>query len=144
MKNKILFAIIFTFISISGFAQVITLSDTSAQKYVSDSNGVFQYAQVMPEFPGGSDSLNRYWTKNIKFFNAFSGQCKEGTVYISFIVEKDGTITNIKTLKEVQGAPEFTREAIRVVSIMPKWIPGKINDQAVRVEVKQPVRFKLL
>lgn len=140
MKNRILLSTFFVFISICGFAQVITLSDTTAIPYVSDSNGVFHYAQVMPEFPGGSDSLNKFISKNIKYTGI---GCKQGTVYISFIVEKDGTITNIKVIKEVPGAPEFTKEAIRVISMMPKWSPGKINDQAVRVEVKRPVRFTL-
>ncbi len=105
---------------------------------------VYSYAEVMPEFPGGRDSLNKFWTKNIKYcIGTCSAGCKEGTVYMSFIVEKDGSITNIKPLKEVNSAPEFTKEAIRVISIMPKWTPGKINDQVVRVEVKQPVRFRL-
>ncbi len=104
-----------------------------------DTSLIFQFAEVMPAFPGGGDTLIKFLQKNIKYPAKSDG--KQGTVYISFVVEKDGSITTVKPLKEVPGAPEFTKEAIRVVNSMPKWIPGKMNGTLVRVECKLPVRF---
>jgi protein TonB len=67
----------------------------------------------------------------------------QGSVLISFTVEKDGSISNVHPIKEVPGAPEFTKEAMRVISKMPDWNPGIINGEPVRIELKQPVRFAL-
>jgi TonB family protein len=107
-----------------------------------DTNIVFQYAQPMPEFPGGSDSLKLFLAKHVKFPQKEKEEGKSGTVFVGFVVEKDGSLTDIKVLKAVPpDCPDFSNEAIRVVSIMPKWKPGKMNGRTVRVQSQTAVRF---
>jgi len=103
---------------------------------------IFTEAEVMPDF-SGKDGFQAYLKKNVRYPFAEKDQGKQGTVYISFVVEKDGTIANVKAAKEVAGAPGFTKEAIRVISLMPKWTPGMMNGHPVRIEITQPVRFTL-
>jgi protein TonB len=102
---------------------------------------VFTFAEVMPGFPG--DAFQAYLKNNIKYPVMEKDAGKQGTVYISFVVEKDGSITNVSPAKEVPGAPGLTREAMRVINLMPKWSPGLMNGHPVRIEMKQPVRFVL-
>jgi protein TonB len=102
---------------------------------------VFTFAEVMPTFPG--DAFQTYLKNNEKFPFAEKDQGKSGVVYISFVVEKDGSISTVKAVKEVPGAPGFTKEAIRVISQMPKWSPGMMNGHPVKIEITQPVRFVL-
>jgi len=97
----------------------------------------------MSEFPGGQDSLNSYLRRNIKYPQVEKEEGKQGTVYISFVVRKDGSITDVKVMKEVPGAPGFTKEATRVIKAMPTWKPGKMNGRAVNTQMTIPIRFVL-
>lgn len=104
-------------------------------------DGVFTFAEVMPKFSG--DSLQSYLKHNLIYPPLEKEQGKDGTVYIKFTIEKDGTISNVLAVKEVPGAPGLTNEAIRVISKMPRWTPGLMNGRPVRVEMTMPIRFKL-
>lgn len=104
---------------------------------------IFQIAEEMPKFPGGDDSLRSFIRAHMHYPAIAKEAGKEGTVYVSFIVEKDGSITNIRELKGVAGAPEFTKEAIRLVSTFPNFSPAKMNGRAVRCEFRVPVKFRL-
>lgn len=100
---------------------------------------VYEVVEQMPSFPGGQEALMTYINHNIKYPEE---DCGQGRVTVSFIVEKDGSITNATIRRSVD--PAFDREALRVVSSMPKWIPGKNNGRKVRVRFNVPVQFKLL
>jgi TonB family protein len=115
-------------------------NDTAGLYHQNDSGKVFLYSETMPQFPGGQDSLMKFFQKNLKYQ---SQKNVEGTVYLSLIVEKDGSITNVQVAKEIPGAPELTKEALRVISLMPKWNPGRMPSGPVRVKMYQPVRFHL-
>jgi len=104
---------------------------------------VLSFAEQMPQFPGGDDSLQSYLKKNMRYPQMEKEQGKEGTVYIYFEVAKDGTIGNVKTQKGVPGAPGFSKEAERLFKSMPPWNPGKMNGRAVNVGMTKPVRFVL-
>jgi TonB family protein len=104
-------------------------------------NEVLTYAELMPMFPG--DTVQAYLAKNIRYPQLEKETGKEGTVYVQFIVEKDGSITHVHTMKGVTGAPAFDKEAERVIRQMPKWHPGIMNGRAARVQIVQPVRFRL-
>lgn len=104
---------------------------------------IFMFVEEMPEFPGGQDSLNSYLRRNIKYPQFEKEQGKQGTVYMSFVVRKDGSITDVKVMKEVPGAPGFTKEAARVINAMPIWKPGKMNGRAVNSQITIPIRFTL-
>lgn len=104
---------------------------------------IFMFVEEMPEFPGGQDSLNSYLRRNIKYPQLEKEQGKQGTVYMSFVVRKDGSITDVKVMKEVPGAPGFTKEAARVINAMPIWKPGKMNGRAVNTQITIPIKFTL-
>ena len=95
----------------------------------------------MPSFPGGPSALNQYLSSNVKYPVVAQENGVQGRVVVSFVVERDGSITDVKVVRSVD--PSLDREASRVVSSMPKWIPGKQNGSPVRVKYNVPVSFKL-
>lgn len=92
-----------------------------------------------PSFPGGESYQIDFFLKNIKYPIKDRNLGHQGTVYVTFIVEDDGTITNIEILKGVSKG--IDNEAIRVISIMPTWIPGTKNGKKIRVRYNVPFRF---
>jgi TonB family protein len=104
---------------------------------------VFVFAEVMPEFPGGEAAFQEYLRKNLKYPQIERDAGKDGTVYITFTVKVDGKIADVKVAKPVPGAPGFSKEAIRLFTEMPNWIPGKMNGRPINITMTKPVRFKL-
>ncbi len=102
---------------------------------------LFDVVEEMPSFPGGDRKLMEYLSENIRYPEELADACIQGRVIVSFIVEKDGSISNVKVAKSL--APLLDKEAVRVVSGMPKWIPGRQNGVAVRVRYIIPVTFRL-
>jgi protein TonB len=106
-----------------------------------DDEPVYLAVENQPEFPGGEEALVRFISMNVKY-PPFARENKiEGKVYVSFIIEKDGSVTNIKVLRGVGKSCD--EEAKRVVSLFPNFIPGKQNGRAVRVQYFVPINFKL-
>ena len=95
----------------------------------------------MPSFPGGITEMQTYLVNHIKYPGEALEINIQGTVYLSFIVEPDGSITSISILRGIGGGCE--EEALRVVKNMPNWVPGKQNGHAVRVMLTLPVKFTL-
>ena len=105
-------------------------------------NPIFEVVEHMPEFTGGGmPALMEYLSKNIKYPEAAMKKGIQGRGIVQFVVEKDGSITNVKILRSVD--PELDKEAVRVVSAMPKWKPGTQRGEAVRVRFTVPVMFRL-
>ncbi len=102
---------------------------------------VHTWVEEMPAFPGGEEAMLRYLSSNIRYPAPAREGNLTGTVYISFIVDRNGAINNIKTVRGIGGGCE--EEAIRVIQNMPSWRPGKQNGQAVNVQYMLPVSFKL-
>lgn len=102
---------------------------------------VFDMVEQMPTFPGGQQELMSYLGKNIKYPTIAQENGTQGRVIIQFVVERDGTITDVRVARGVD--PYLDKEAVRVVQSMPKWIPGKQNGKAVRVKFTVPVMFRL-
>ena len=102
---------------------------------------VFDVVEQMPSFPGGNGALMEYLGKNVKYPVVAQENGVQGRVVVSFVVERDGSITDVKVVRSVD--PSLDKEATRVVSSMPKWIPGKQNGSAVRVKYNVPVSFRL-
>lgn len=136
--KKILSLAILLLVGLTASSQVQTTVIST-----SDTDAVFSFAEIMPSFPGGQAAFMDYLSKNTKYPKEEQNARIQGTVYISFVVEKDGSITNVRAMKEVAGAPGFTTEAIRVISAMPKWTPGEMNGKKVRVRYTQPIKFAL-
>ena len=102
---------------------------------------VFDVVEVMPQFPGGQIAMMKYIMENMKYPEQAMKEGIQGRVTVSFIVEKDGSISNVRPVLSVH--PLLNKEAVRVVKSMPKWSPGKHNGKPVRVRFNLPVMFKL-
>ena len=102
---------------------------------------VFDVVEQMPQFKGGDAALMDYLNKNIKYPVIAEENGIQGRVVATFVVERDGSITDVRVIKSVD--PSLDKEAVRVVKSMPKWNPGKQNGAAVRVKFTLPVTFRL-
>ena len=94
-----------------------------------------------PEFPGGDNAMYAWMAKNLQYPPIAQENGIQGTVVVSIIINKDGSVSNIKVARGKD--PALDKEAVRVVSKMPKWKPGKVNRQPVRVSYTLPVKFQL-
>ncbi|MBP5526852.1 MAG: energy transducer TonB [Bacteroidales bacterium] len=102
---------------------------------------IFTVVENDPEFPGGMEALYKYLRENIKYPQLARDNNITGKVYVTFVVERDGSIANPRVLKDIGGG--CGAEAIRVVKSMPKWTPGKQRGKSVRVQFNLPVSFNL-
>ena len=102
---------------------------------------VVDVVELMPSFPGGQSALFQWLSSNIKYPVVAEENGVQGRVIVTFVVERDGSITDVKVVKSVD--PSLDKEAVRVTKAMPKWIPGKQNGSAVRVKYTLPVTFRL-
>ena len=99
-------------------------------------NQVYECVEEMPSFPGGMKALEKFLNDSIRYP---AETCAQGRVIVQFIVEVDGRIDSVKVVRKL--SPELDREAVRVVKLMPKWNPGRMNGLPVRVKYIIPVRF---
>lgn len=106
-----------------------------------DDDKVYTVCDVMPEFPGGQDKLLQYLASSIKYPAEAIEKKEEGRVTLSYIVEKDGSISNVEVIRSV--SPSLDAEAIRIVKAMPKWTPAKSKGEIVRVKYTVPVTFRM-
>lgn len=102
---------------------------------------IFTVVENDPEFPGGMEALYKYLAQNMKYPQLARDNGITGKVYVTFVVEKDGSIANPKVLRDIGGG--CGQEAIRVIKSMPKWTPGKQRGKPVRVQFNLPVNFSL-
>ena len=102
---------------------------------------LFSVVEVMPQYPGGQIAMLKYLMENIKYPEQAMKEGIQGRVTVRFIVEKDGSISDVRPILSVH--PLLNKEAVRVVESMPKWTPGKQNGKPVRVRFNVPVMFKL-
>ena len=122
---------------------VFGLTTVSAQKTVvaQKNQKVFDIVEQMPEYPGGQAALFEYLSKNIKYPADAEKKKVEGKVFVTFVVDTDGKITDVSLMRKV--FPSLDAEAIRVISAMPNWIPGKQKGRVVRVKYTVPIMFRL-
>ena len=102
---------------------------------------IFTAVEVEPAFPGGIDEFYRYLQVNIKYPPDAKKNRLQGKVFISFVVERDGSLTNCAILRGV--SPDIDAESLRVINNSPKWKPGIQNGRPVRVQYSMPLNFKL-
>ena len=110
-------------------------------KHVVEETKIFTVVEQMPMYPGGYAALMGYLRDNIKYPTVAAENGVQGRVVVGFVVERDGSITDVNILRGVD--PSLDREAMRVVKSMPRWNPGKQNGSAVRVKYQVPVSFRL-
>ena len=122
---------------------VFGLTTVSAQKTIvaKKNQKVFDIVEQMPEYPGGQAALFEFISKNVKYPDDAVKKKVEGKVFVTFVVDTDGKITDVSLMRKV--FPSLDAEAIRVISAMPNWIPGKQKGQVVRVKYTVPIMFRL-
>ena len=107
----------------------------------SETDTVMDKCEVMPKFPGGESGMMKFLTENVKYPKEALDKGITGRVLVEFVVERDGSINDVKIMKSVD--PILDNEAIRIVKAMPKWEPGTMDGKAVRVKHTLPVMFRL-
>lgn len=116
-------------------------TNAMAQNKKAANDKVLEKAEVMPEFPGGEQAMMKFVAENVQYPQEARDKEISGRVLVSFIVEKDGSIAEVKVVKGIGGGCD--EEAVRVVKAMPKWKPGKDKGKPVRVSYMMPFTFKL-
>jgi protein TonB len=140
---KKLFSLLFIFSGIILSAQTQTHSqDSTVHTVKNDSGEVFTYTEVMPVFPG-EGGFKKFLADNIKYPADEKKKGVQGTVYVSFSIEKNGSVSNVKIKKGIPGGAALEAEVLRVVQLSPPWVPGTMNGHPVRVDMTQSVKFDL-
>ena len=125
------------------FALIVILTGCAAEKeplIISPLSQDFMTEPTMPTYPGGTEKMFEFIADNLRW-PGDDDSCIQGRVVVSFIVEKDGSLTDVKVIKSLD--PAFDKEAIRVVKSMPKWEPGMWRGKPARVNYSIPIRFRL-
>jgi protein TonB len=128
--NKLL--ILFILFSVSLNAQV-------QNSPVAVDTTVYTIVDKTPKFPKGSDAMYKFIYSKVNF-ERMSEIDVQGKIFIQFVIEKDGSISNIKITRSLD--PFCDKEAIRIVRLMPKWEPGKLNNKIVRTKIEVPITIK--
>ena len=118
-----------------------TLTDNNSPQIPADSDKVYDVVENMPQFPGGFSAMMKFLSDNIKYPVVAEEKSKQGRVIVSFVIEKDGSISNTKV--ETSVDPSLDKEALRLTKSMPRWIPGRQNGSTVSVKYTFPVTFRL-
>ena len=116
-------------------------TNATAQNKKAAKDKVLEKAEVMPEYPGGDQAMMQFVAENVKYPQEAIDKEISGRVMVGFVVEKDGSISDVKVVKGIGGGCD--EEAVRVVNAMPKWKPGMDKGKPVRVSYMMPFSFKL-
>jgi len=114
---------------------------SQAQEKEQKKGDVFMVVEEMPEYPGGLDGLKSFIVENVKYPEQAKKNKVEGKVFVSFVIDEQGNVTNAKVVRAVN--PELDKEALRVVNKMEKWTPGKQKGENVKVQYTLPIQFAL-
>ena len=133
MKRIFMMAIAACMMTLGAQAQVKNETTTS--------ENVFDVVEDMPQYPDGMQGMMKFLIENISYPKDAQEKKISGRVLVTFVVEKDGSISNVETVKSV--FPSLDDEAVRVVKSMPNWKPGKQNGKVVRVKYTLPISFSL-
>lgn len=106
-----------------------------------DEEPVFTVVEKMPEYPGGKEAMYAFLGQNTKYPQDAKEKGIQGKVYVTFVIEKDGSVSHVKVLRGVSES--LDKEAMRVIKTMPNWKPGTQRGKAVRVQYNFPIKFTL-
>jgi protein TonB len=142
-KNEKLNGLWWRLLTVMSVLAILLMVNTNAmaQNKKKANDKVLEKAEVMPEYPGGDQAMMDFVAKNVQYPQEARDKEISGRVLVSFIVEKDGSIADVKVVKGIGGGCD--EEAVRVVKAMPKWKPGKDKGKPVRVSYMMPFTFKL-
>ena len=117
------------------------MSNAMAQQEVALEEKVYEVVEEMPSFPGGQGAMFEFIANNIQYPIVAEENGVQGRVLVSFVIKKDGSLSNVRVVKSVDSA--LDKEAVRLIKSMPKWSPGKEKGQFVNVKFTVPVTFRL-
>ena len=106
-----------------------------------DEDVIFTVVEDQPQFPGGEEARQKFLEDNLRYPQMAREAGIQGTVFVTFVVETDGSVTDVQVLRGIGGGCD--QEAVRVVEMMPRWEPGRQRGQPVRVQFNMPIRFRL-
>ena len=139
--KKVLFSALCLLVSMSVCAA--GTNDSSVAEIGNDNEQtVYDQVEEMPEYPGGVSAMMAFVQENMKYPEDAKIDGKEGRVLCSFIIDKEGAVTEVRVARS-SGTQSLDDEAVRVVSLMPKWEPGKVEGKPVRVRYIIPIVFRL-
>lgn len=118
----------------------LTAGEQNKDKQEGGSDYVYMMVDEMPEFPGGVNELVNFVAQNLRYPNEAQRKGIQGKVFVGFVVEKDGSVGNVRVVNGVDF--DLDAEAVRVVRLLPNWRPGKIKGEAVRVSYTIPINFR--
>lgn len=127
----------------SSDADAVDMADLQQEQsqVVEETQEPFKVVEQMPDYPGGDEARVKFLRDNIKYPSIARESGITGTVFLTFVIGRDGRISNIKVLRGIGGGCD--EEAVRVVKLMPTWIPGKQAGKAVPVQFNLPIKFTL-
>ncbi len=137
MVKRVSLILLFVWLSIHAIGQQDAARLETLQ---TEDDKVIQFAEKAPEYPGG---VLTYIYKNLRLPQDTSSEAKFGTVYVSFIVELDGSVSHVKIVKGILNAPMLNAEIVRVISTMPpNWKPAEMNGKPIRLSMTLPIRIE--
>lgn len=129
--------------TVFAFCILIAAGSAAAQTGDAGKSDIVTIAEQMPSFPGGNKAMKDFISANVNYPEIEKEYGIRGVVYLTFVVEKDGSISDVRYLKPVKNGPGLNREALRLIRLMPKWQPGMQQKKPVRVQYILPVKFSL-
>lgn len=129
------------FLSLSLFTLLFTMASCSNYK-MSESDAIIEIPDEESQYPGGVKKMKTYLARNIQYPEVAMQNGDQGKVFVEFVVEKDGSLSNVKVLRGV--SKEIDAEAIRVIEAMPKWTPAVHKKKYVRSRARLPINFILV
>ena len=136
MRTSVLITVVLTLFWLPLHAQTVQTDSSSTPDHL-----IYTVVQQQPEFRGGMSKLGQYISENLRYPKAAQTAGLGGRVFVRFLINKQGAIEKVKVLKGI--SPEIDAEAIRMVSSMPNWLPGKVDGQAVDCFYNLPINFSV-
>jgi TonB family protein len=135
-KNEVIFSP-----KVNKTREIVVVAYGKTDQNAKEKDEVFMVVEQMPEYPGGIEEAMRFVANNVKYPIEAQKKGVQGKVYVSFVIDTDGSITDAKVIRNV--SPELDQEALRVVGLMPKWKPGMQRGKTVKVQFTLPINFAL-
>lgn len=125
-----------------GHASLGKMTERKTSGMKPDKDGVYEMTDVRPAYPGGQSALEDYINNNIEYQQPAIDNNTEGTVDVQFVVDENGNVSSVKTVGKELGSG-LDDEAVKVISNMPKWTPGKVKGKNVKTRMVLPITYKI-
>jgi periplasmic protein TonB len=121
----------------------IVMAPAGTDKIAKDSKGIYNRAEIMPEYPGGQNALSSYINDHLDYSQAAIDENTTGTLKVSFVVGEDGKVTDVHLMGDKKVGDGLDDQATKVISNMPAWTPGKVKGKNVSTRLQLPITFEL-